>query len=146
MRRSAGSEFADVYGGIEEEEDPEASVDYGVAIARHRGGYDLSPRLSSVDEFGAVRNGRDPSDFYSEEADSLLGCAAENGSPEDDEESDSDIDLHTPLPHILLREGVLSPHSKVLTSASSGSLSTRNSFMGTGKDSVASYATNGELN
>ncbi|KAL5478236.1 hypothetical protein ACEPAI_2420 [Sanghuangporus weigelae] len=141
MRRSAGSEFIDAYGGIDEE-DAEASVDYGIAIARHRGGYDLSPRLdSNIDEFGAIRNGHNPADFYSEEADSLLGGAAENGSP-DDEESDSDIDLHTPLPHILLREGVLSPHSKVLASLASGSLSSRNSIVGTGRDSVASYATN----
>ncbi|KAL5498050.1 hypothetical protein ACEPAH_2981 [Sanghuangporus vaninii] len=141
MRRSAGSEFLDAYGGIDEE-DAEASADYGIAIARHRGGYDLSPRLdSNIDEFGAIRNGHNPTDFYSEEADSLLGGVAENGSP-DDEESDSDIDLHTPLPHILLREGVLSPHSKVLASLSSGSLSSRNSIAGTGRDSVASYATN----
>ncbi|OCB88712.1 hypothetical protein A7U60_g4187 [Sanghuangporus baumii] len=140
MRRSAGSEFINAYGGIDE--DAEANVDYGIAIARHRGGYDLSPRLdSNIDEFGAIRNGHNPADFFSEEADSLLGGVAENGSP-DDEESDSDIDLHTPLPHILLREGVLSPHSKVLASLSSGSLSSRNSIAGTGRDSVASYATN----
>ncbi|KAH9064549.1 hypothetical protein EDB87DRAFT_1680452 [Lactarius vividus] len=29
-------------------------------------------------------------------------------------ESDSSIDLHTPLPHLMLRDGMLSPHSKLL--------------------------------
>ncbi|KLO16046.1 hypothetical protein SCHPADRAFT_888084 [Schizopora paradoxa] len=44
---------------------------------------------------------------------------AEWDSEEEDEEIDSDIDIHTPLPHILLREGVLSPHSRVLASSMS---------------------------
>ncbi|KAG2131015.1 hypothetical protein DEU56DRAFT_954064 [Suillus clintonianus] len=33
---------------------------------------------------------------------------------EDARDSDSSIDLHTPLPHLMLRHGLLSPHSKLL--------------------------------
>ncbi|KAG2159221.1 uncharacterized protein EDB93DRAFT_273121 [Suillus bovinus] len=33
---------------------------------------------------------------------------------EDAADSDSSIDLHTPLPHLMLRHGLLSPHSKLL--------------------------------
>ncbi|KAG1752037.1 hypothetical protein EDB19DRAFT_1084181 [Suillus lakei] len=33
---------------------------------------------------------------------------------EDAHDSDSSIDLHTPLPHLMLRHGLLSPHSKLL--------------------------------
>ncbi|PVF94315.1 hypothetical protein CPB86DRAFT_776700 [Serendipita vermifera] len=36
-----------------------------------------------------------------------------HGEPEE-AGSDSDIDLHTPLPHLMLQAGLLSPHSKVL--------------------------------
>ncbi|EJD01979.1 uncharacterized protein FOMMEDRAFT_20762 [Fomitiporia mediterranea MF3/22] len=150
-RRSGGSEYSEAYGGIEE--DGDATVDYGVAIARHRGAYDLSPSLLQVDErlenemdeFGVLRNGTDATDFYAEEAEAMLGTEY-NGSPDAaEEESDSDIDLHTPLPHILLREGVLSPHSKLLTSTSMSSLSARSSFVDSGRDSVASYATHASL-
>ncbi|KAG1903518.1 uncharacterized protein F5891DRAFT_1185135 [Suillus fuscotomentosus] len=36
---------------------------------------------------------------------------------EDPHDSDSSIDLHTPLPHLMLRHGLLSPHSKLLPSS-----------------------------
>ena len=32
----------------------------------------------------------------------------------DSEQSDSSIDLHTPLPHLMVRDGLLSPYSKIL--------------------------------
>ncbi|KAF7970860.1 hypothetical protein HWV62_22758 [Athelia sp. TMB] len=35
----------------------------------------------------------------------------------DGEGSDSSLDLHTPLPHLMLRHGLLSPHSKLLPDA-----------------------------
>ncbi|KAG6816615.1 hypothetical protein H0H87_004621 [Tephrocybe sp. NHM501043] len=36
----------------------------------------------------------------------------------DSEASDSSLDLHTPLPHLMLRHGLLSPNSKLITNAS----------------------------
>ncbi|KAG1855631.1 hypothetical protein DFJ58DRAFT_745442 [Suillus subalutaceus] len=36
---------------------------------------------------------------------------------QDAPDSDSSIDLHTPLPHLMLRHGLLSPHSKLLPSS-----------------------------
>ncbi|KAK7449338.1 hypothetical protein VKT23_013479 [Stygiomarasmius scandens] len=74
---------------------------------------------------------------------------------EDEAEGDSDssLDLHTPLPHLMLRQGLLSPHSKLLPrstlSASASmesfaSLATCNGGSGEGGDgrpgSVASMA------
>ncbi|KAI5122029.1 hypothetical protein M0805_008020 [Coniferiporia weirii] len=137
------------YGGIMLEVDPDATADYGVAIARHRGGYDLSPRFGAgevanrdemlMDELGGV--GRD--DYSAKETMHAL-------DEQEVSESDSDIDLHTPLPHILLREGVLSPHSKVLASvASCSSLSSRGSLGSmkglSGRESVVSNMTNGSV-
>ncbi|KAH8094586.1 hypothetical protein DFH11DRAFT_1753165 [Phellopilus nigrolimitatus] len=113
--------------------------------ARHRGGYNLAPALldaEAVDELGVLRDGGGGGGggdgrFFGEDAD---------GS----EDSDSDIDLHTPLPHILLRAGVLSPHSKVLasaalmaslaSSASRGSLASMG-LGGGGRESIASNVT-----
>ncbi|KAL1747834.1 hypothetical protein HDZ31DRAFT_30928 [Schizophyllum fasciatum] len=42
------------------------------------------------------------------------GDSPDEGAGESDEDSDSSIDLHTPLSKLLLRDGVLSPNSKVL--------------------------------
>lgn len=43
-----------------------------------------------------------------------FGSEGEHGHHSDGEASDSSIDVQTPLPHLMLREGMLSPHSKLL--------------------------------
>ncbi|KAJ3535990.1 hypothetical protein NM688_g6898 [Phlebia brevispora] len=46
-----------------------------------------------------------------------------DSGPEDDDgsETDSSIDIHTPLPHLMFRDGLLSPRSKLLPQNSPGS-------------------------
>ena len=58
-------------------------------------------------------------------------------------DDDDDLDLHTPLPHILLREGMLSPRSKVLTASRSSPFS--DIAIGGVRDSVVSTATDGTV-
>lgn len=82
--------YAGMYMEDETEFDPDVSADYGVAFARHRGAYDLTPNEPVLD--GELEGGRGR----------LVG--REDGELVGDEEegersaSDSDIDLHTPLP------------------------------------------------
>jgi hypothetical protein len=115
--------------------------EYGTQIARHKGGYDLSPEWD-VDEFGALRTPGSAANFYDEQARTMLDRGPK---PEQVEESDdSDLDLHTPLPHILLREGVLSPHSKVLASYRGSSALSDSACSGM-RSSVLSTATDGEF-
>ena len=138
ISQSSGNES--VYGGIVDDE-------YGTQIARHKGGYDISPSGWDVNEFGELRTPNSASAFYADEAEeSLLGHgpapSAVPDNEQNEESDDSDIDLHTPLPHILLREGVLSPHSKLL-SASRSSLFSDVAFGGA-RESIVSTATDGE--
>ncbi|PPQ80525.1 hypothetical protein CVT24_002654, partial [Panaeolus cyanescens] len=44
-----------------------------------------------------------------------------NDASEEGGDSDSSLDLHTPLPHLMLRHGLLSPHSKLLPQSASRS-------------------------
>ena len=79
---SGGTE--DAYGGMIDDDDDtvgDVSVDYGIAIARHRGGYDLPFE--------------DDRTFYAEDVEMHLG---EDRKEREGSGSDSDIDLHTPLP------------------------------------------------
>lgn len=81
--------YAGMYMEDETEFDPDVSADYGVAFARHRGAYDLTPNEPVLDDELEGGRGR------------LVG--REDGELVGDEEgeksaSDSDIDLHTPLP------------------------------------------------
>ncbi|KAI0740047.1 hypothetical protein C8Q76DRAFT_689056 [Earliella scabrosa] len=50
---------------------------------------------------------------------------SEEDKPADDDgsESDSSIDIHTPLPHLMFRDGLLSPRSKLLPGGGSATLS-----------------------
>jgi len=61
---------------------------------------------SFVEDYGNPINGEDR----------FVGVDPELEAQLDGEGSDSDssIDLHTPLPHLMLRHGLLSPHSKLL--------------------------------
>ncbi|KAM5541517.1 hypothetical protein V8D89_004707 [Ganoderma adspersum] len=55
----------------------------------------------------------------------------------DGSESDSSIDIHTPLPHLMFRDGLLSPRSKLLPGGGSSTLSM---YMDDGDDLSASGA------
>ncbi|TFY63927.1 hypothetical protein EVG20_g6126 [Dentipellis fragilis] len=61
---------------------------------------------SYVDDYGVVLRGG----HGLEE----IGSALEDEQNDGEYDSDSSIDLHTPLPNLMLRDGMLSPHSKIL--------------------------------
>lgn len=77
--------YAGMYMEDETEFDPDVSADYGVAFARHRGAYDLTPNEPVLDDELEGGRGR------------LVGEEEEEEEGEKSA-SDSDIDLHTPLP------------------------------------------------
>ncbi|KAA1472356.1 hypothetical protein DENSPDRAFT_176241 [Dentipellis sp. KUC8613] len=61
---------------------------------------------SYVDDYGVVpRGGHELEE---------TGSTLENEQNDGEYDSDSSIDLHTPLPNLMLRDGMLSPHSKIL--------------------------------
>ncbi|TFY62532.1 hypothetical protein EVJ58_g3794 [Rhodofomes roseus] len=66
-----------------------------------------SPTNSVASPFGWRASG--PDQDVTESDDDLRGLEGDDGS-----ESDSSIDLHTPLPHLMFRDGLLSPRSKLL--------------------------------
>lgn len=76
--------YAGMYMEDETEFDPDVSADYGVAFARHRGAYDLSPNDPVLDDELEGGRGRLVGEEEEEEGEKSA--------------SDSDIDLHTPLP------------------------------------------------
>ncbi|KAH9938815.1 uncharacterized protein BXZ73DRAFT_44548 [Epithele typhae] len=53
----------------------------------------------------------------------LLEKAEESEEEDGGSESDSSIDIHTPLPHLMFRDGLLSPRSKLLPGGGSATLS-----------------------
>ncbi|KAG6336399.1 hypothetical protein ID866_2693 [Astraeus odoratus] len=67
----------------------------------------LSPTRMRVAEWGRSALGRESHDETE--------CVVVDGN--DTHDSDSSIDLHTPLPHLMLRHGMLSPNSKLLPRA-----------------------------
>lgn len=78
--------YAGMYMEDETEFDPDVSADYGVAFARHRGAYDLTPNEPVLDDELEGGRGR------------LVGEEEEEEEEGEKSASDSDIDLHTPLP------------------------------------------------
>ncbi|KAH9929445.1 uncharacterized protein B0H18DRAFT_211913 [Fomitopsis serialis] len=80
-----------------------SSVAVSPSTTRSRTSSVASPfgwRVSGTDQDGTELRGSD---------DDLRGLEGDDGS-----ESDSSIDLHTPLPHLMFRDGLLSPRSKLL--------------------------------
>ncbi|KAI0060518.1 hypothetical protein BV25DRAFT_938426 [Artomyces pyxidatus] len=65
---------------------------------------------SFVEDYGVVIKGGDPEAFAEVLDVDDLDAEAEEAA----EDSDSSLDLHTPLPNLMLRDGLLSPHSKIL--------------------------------
>lgn len=82
--------YAGMYMEDEPEFDPDVSADYGVAFARHRGAYDLTPNEPVLDD--ELEGGR--GGLVGREDGELVGDEEEG----EKSASDSDIDLHTPLP------------------------------------------------
>ncbi|PSS34049.1 hypothetical protein PHLCEN_2v1953 [Hermanssonia centrifuga] len=81
----------------------------------------LGVRNRSPQNIGAKKVARDETSLISDfgallEADSDL--EDDNGS-----ETDSSLDIHTPLPHLMFRDGLLSPRSKLLPQSSSSPFS-----------------------
>ncbi|KAI0316243.1 hypothetical protein OF83DRAFT_1292898 [Amylostereum chailletii] len=71
---------------------------------------------SYVEDYGVLIKGGDA--FGSEMLDINADLEADIGHDDDGHDSDSSIDLHTPLPNFMLRHGLLSPNSKLLPNAS----------------------------
>ncbi|KAI6126879.1 hypothetical protein F5141DRAFT_361800 [Pisolithus sp. B1] len=67
------------------------------------------------------------------------------GEDNDGYGSDSSIDLHTPLPHLMLRHGMLSPNSKLLPQLSSDSLNRMSMISDVSHTSYFSNASNVSL-
>lgn len=61
------------------------------------------------DEFRVV----DPQSFAIDDEEREREARLERALEGDGSESDSSLDIHTPLPHLMLRHGLLSPHSKL---------------------------------
>ncbi|KDQ54022.1 hypothetical protein JAAARDRAFT_49398 [Jaapia argillacea MUCL 33604] len=101
----------------------ESFEDYGVVVKGKLSGLNSinGSRFGSVNGHTAVKGGLDVEslskaldgfsfgDGASVGALSDCGTGVESGSG-----SDSEIDIHTPLPHLMLRDGLLSPNSKLL--------------------------------
>ncbi|KAI0046315.1 hypothetical protein FA95DRAFT_1606959 [Auriscalpium vulgare] len=66
---------------------------------------------SFVEDYGVVIRGGDGGVFEEEIG---IGVDEDVEAAEAAEDSDSSLDLHTPLPNLMLRDGMLSPHSKLL--------------------------------
>lgn len=81
--------YAGMYVEDEPEFDPDVSADYGVAFARHRGAYDLSPNAPVLDDELDGERGRPVG---------REGIELDVDEEGEKSASDSDIDLHTPLP------------------------------------------------
>lgn len=81
--------YAGMYMEDEPESDPDVSADYGVAFARHRGAYDLSPNAPVLDDELDGERGRPVG---------REGIELDVDEEGEKSASDSDIDLHTPLP------------------------------------------------
>ncbi|KAH8102321.1 hypothetical protein BXZ70DRAFT_68515 [Cristinia sonorae] len=71
----------------------------------------LDDDASFVSDYGEYINGGGmASEILDRDAEMRLERQLEG----DGSDSDSSIDVHTPLPHLMLRDGLLSPHSKLL--------------------------------
>ncbi|KAF9522345.1 hypothetical protein CPB83DRAFT_864645 [Crepidotus variabilis] len=64
------------------------------------------------EEMERVLEGSGSDDEYSD------GPRGREGKEKNNADSDSDIDLHTPLPHLMVRHGLLSPNSRLLPGTS----------------------------
>ncbi|KAI0938005.1 hypothetical protein AcV7_003319 [Taiwanofungus camphoratus] len=67
----------------------------------------------SISDYGVLLEHNDETQVDSEDESRLEGELEGDGS-----ESDSSIDIHTPLPHLMFRDGLLSPRSKLLPQGS----------------------------
>ncbi|KAF7370696.1 Ribosomal protein 60S [Mycena sanguinolenta] len=80
-----------------------------------------------IDDYGQVRDNEPSSDDftfgYPDPAAAVRAHNSDKGVPDDPAEADadSDIDLHTSLPQLMLHHGFLSPHSKLLAQSSAPS-------------------------
>ncbi|VDC04320.1 unnamed protein product [Peniophora sp. CBMAI 1063] len=98
-----------------------SSLPYAASVAStSRAGTEDWNEDSFIDDYGTVISGGhglgtldDASNYDEAEATERVGTEEDGG-----DDSDSSLDLHTPLPNLMLRHGMLSPNSKLLVGAS----------------------------
>ncbi|KAL6302538.1 hypothetical protein BKA93DRAFT_387721 [Sparassis latifolia] len=106
-RRKSSASFSPASGGLHLRS---RSTTNG--LSRRSSIAEQSPDNVSVSDYGALLEEAEGVDTDEE---NRLGKVVEDGGSE----SDSSIDLHTPLPHLMFRDGLLSPRSRLFPQGSS---------------------------